>query len=211
MKPKFIDENWLNLAPLFLFPSMVLLSPPVKAQNTELPSAVHKESGLKDSVKESNNDFKQLIDVLSRIGEEGNFSEYLSPAIGLVGTVPVKGIDFTTPTSTGKIYKECSIVYAPDSTTGGKRPLCVYINKKIVTGHESESYWYRIDLQGRLEKVSLLQGKYDDSGKPIQGSGVSIQKDISSSDIQKQFKTEFRYWTKEWLKQQKAAIKSTTK
>jgi hypothetical protein len=209
----FVVGIFLRLPPAFLVASMMLLPLAVKAQ--EKPVSSHRNSNeqeisLKDSVKEPSIEFSKLLEVLMTTGEEGQLSENLAPTIGLTGSPYVKGKDFTTRRSNGKEYRECSIVYADGSNSSKspdkKKPFCVYFNKQVVSGKKSESYWYRLNLQGTLEKVAVIEGKYDENGKPVQGSGITVEKDIDSPEVLKAFKAEFSYWTKDWLKkQQKAA------
>ena len=192
--------------------SMMALLPLVNASAEDLPTGNHpsKKAGVKDAVKQPTSDFARLFEMLMKTGEDDHLKVHLSQLVGLTGTPPVKGRDFTLPRGKGKEYRECSIVFVDDSgngrSLGAKRPLCVYIDRQIVSGHDSESYWYRMNLEGKLEKVTLLSSKYDDEGKPIPESGVIIEKDIDTPEMQKAFKAELAYWTKDWLKKEQKII-----
>lgn len=188
--------------------SMTAAIPLVNASAEDLPigNQSSPKATLKNSVKERASDLSRLIELLLKTGEDDQLTENLSPVIGLTGTPRTKGRDFTLPRPHGKERRECSIVFSDesqDATPGEKRPSCLYIQHKIVSGHDGESHYYRLNLEGKLEKASVLQYKYDDDGKPIAGSGVTVDKDITSPAIQKAFKAEYAYWTKEWVKAEK--------
>ena len=145
-------------------------------------------------------DFLKLVQHFESTGEEGDLTPELSALIGAQGTLLVKGRDFTVPTKHGKEYRECGIVYsdAPD-----KHPLFSYLNRQIVTGTESESYWLRVSLDGQLVSASILHGKYDHAGKAITGSGTSKTLDIKSRAVQKAYREEMAYWIN-WLNREPA-------
>ena len=191
--------------------SMMALLPLVNASAKDLPTSNQptKKAALKDSVKERPSDLSRLIDMLMHTGDEDRLLEHLSPLIGLTGTPPAKGRDFTLPRPKGKERRECTIVFSDDSQNVSpeeKRITCLYIQHKIVSGHDSEAMYYRFNIEGKLEHVTVNHGKNDDDGKPILGSGVAVDKDIDSPDVQKAFKAELSYWTKDWLKKEQKII-----
>lgn len=163
----------------------------------------------KESAKRHARGLKELVELLLKTGDDSPLPESLSEQIGLSGTPPTKGRDFTVPRPKGAERRECTIVLsgdAQDATPASeRRPTCLYIQHKIVSGHDAESHYYRMNLEGKLEKASVLEYKLGDDGKPVAGSGVSVDKDITSPEIQKSFQAEYAYWTKDWVKAEKKA------
>jgi hypothetical protein len=179
----------------------------VNASAQDLPSRNQPspQSNIKDSVKESQTDLSRLIGILMRTGDEQRLAP-LSPLIGMTGDPPIKGRDFTLPRTDGKERRECTIVFSESSQNNvqntEKHPTCLYIQHKFVSGHDSEAIYYRLSLDGKLEHLTVSHSKYDDNGKPVPGSAVRSDRDINSPEVQKAFKAELNYWTKEWVKQE---------
>lgn len=180
--------------------SIVVVLPLVNARASDKKSLYHPPK----------KEFSALIEQLSRSGEEARLGEGLSSLIGMTGTPPVKGKDFTAKHLGGQKYRECSIVYREvlkeNSNQLEKQPVLLYINKASDEGRAGTSYWLRLSLNGELEKSSLLLLKFDEKGNAIPGAGVTVEKDIASPEIQKVFKDEWKYWA-DWMKkeQKKAA------
>ena len=198
----------MRRSPLILTLSIAALPILVNGQPQSL-STVNKTDGkseLKDSVKDSAGNFKRLVEVVFRYGAEGGFKKNLAHVVGLPGEMPTKDQENTTRTPNGKETRGCFIVYEDKPEAEGHRPVCAYILKRIVSGRDSKSQYFRVTLDGRLEKAVLSQGKNDESGKPIAGSGVKFDQDIESAEVRKAFNAEINYWLKDWLKkEQKAA------
>jgi hypothetical protein len=189
-----------------LFSIIVSMAAPlliVNASAQDLPS--RNQPPFKDSVKESPSDLSRLIDILMRTGDDDRMAP-LTDLIGMTGDPPTKGKDFTLPRVNGKERRECAIVFSESSPTSvqnkERHPTCLYIQHKVVSGHDSESLYYRFSLDGKLEYASIMRGKFDDNHKPISGSGVNTARDIHSPEVQREFKSELAYWTKEWAKQE---------
>ena len=191
--------------------SMMAVVALVNASAEDLPTRNQpsKKAALKDSVKDPGNNLSRLIDVLMKTGDDDQMGP-LTKLIGLTGNPPTKGRDFTLPRPSGEERRECTIVFADDSETdhpsGEKRPACLYIQHRITSGHDDESSYYRLSLDGKLEHASVLHGKRNENGKPVIGSGIDVEKDIDSPDVQKAFKAELAYWTKDWLKKEQKII-----
>ena len=192
--------------------SMMALVALVNASAEDLPTRNQpsKKTALKDSVKEPTRDLTRLIEVLMKTGDDDRTQ--LAKLIGLTGTPLTKGRDFTLPRPKGKERRECTIVFSEDSEngvpSGEKQPTCLYIAHKIVSGHDGESVYYRLSLAGKLEHALVTHLKYDDNGKPVPGAAIDVEKDIDSPDVQKAFKAELAYWTKDWLKKEQKILAS---
>lgn len=193
--------------------SIVVFPTAVKTRAADLlnVSQAARKADLKDSVKDTaKKDLAQLIDFVTRNGENGRIGENLAPAIGLSGPMPM-----TVQTIRNKISgKErdalnCAVIYeetADAASPEGKKPMCVYLMKMAETGRTTTAQYFRINLDGKLEKVVTNRGKKDDEGKRIPGSGVTLDDDMDSSAVRKTYATEMRE-VKAWLKAQLKAQK----
>ena len=191
--------------------SMMAAIPLVNASAEDLPISNQstQNANLKDSVKERSNGLSRLIKFLMRTGEDDQLTENLSSLIGLTGSPRIKGHELTLPRANGKERRECTIVFsdqAENATSEAQRPSCLYIQHKTVSGHDSEALYYRFSVDGKLEYAAANHAKYDDDGKIIAGSGVFAEKDVNSPAVQKAFKAEIAYWTKEWLKKEEKEL-----
>lgn len=155
----------------------------------------------KDSAKKQRGDFARLIDAVLTEGKDGNFGP-LSPVIGLPDAMPFKFAEKKISRSeNGSESRACYIIVDKD------RPYCAYIVKFTTTGKDSTSQFYRLNLDGKLDKAVVTHGKRDEQGKPIKGSGVKFDQDIDSPEIRKAFDSEMAYWLKDWLKKEKKTDK----
>lgn len=170
---------------------------------------------LKDSVKDAKSDIAKLIAAVLKKGTNENTRSSLSPVIGLPKAMPA--MDVEVPISQKASVTEtrrCFVVYenveGTASEKGDKRPVCAYIVRAKRAGLDKETKYFRINLNGNLEKVVLTQGKYDASGKIVRGSGVKFDLDINSPEVKETFEAEMKFWLKDWLrKEQKNAAKKT--
>lgn len=183
--------------------SMPLITTTVKAEDKVLPS-ISKEP-LKDSVKGEQGEVSKLVQTLMTSGRDGKYVNGHAQAVGLDGPMPIKA----TMVPVGREARKCQIVYEPDEATGN-RPFCVYFLRAKKTPTDFEERFYRVSLDGRLEKVITLKGKLDENGNGIRESRSRVEEDMASPAIKKAFKTEMTFWLKDWLKkQQKLDAKKT--
>ena len=88
--------------------------------------------------------------------------------------------------------------------------MCAYVVKVKRSGQNNQVRYFRIDLNGKLDKVVLSQSKADESGKIIRGSGIKTDQDINSPEVKKTFEAEMKFWLKDWLKKQPAVAAKKT-
>ncbi|OGR93113.1 MAG: hypothetical protein A2V88_06940 [Elusimicrobia bacterium RBG_16_66_12] len=155
------------------------------------------ESGAKDSVKSYQREVSKLVKAL--MATEGN-SEYVdghAQAVGLDRPMPYKGVGLLI----GKDAHRSHVVYEPDADNGN-RPVYVYLVITKRTQHDIEERYYRVALDGQLEKVITLRNKLDEQGKVLREGRSRTEEGITSPDIKKTFKAEMTYWLKDWLKKE---------
>lgn len=198
--------------------SMVLVSQTVKA--TEHPSlktsrdANSKDPRFKDSVNDPKGIYSRLVEYLQKKGANDKLDDMITASnLGFTTEMPVKTvIAVDTPRNIkGWQHHECAVVFSSDSPSAQyKNPTCIVVYATQSKGRECKGYWFRLSLNGKLEKAILTVGKNDESGYPIRGTGVQTDQDIASAEVKKAYAEEMSYWTKDWLKEQeKAAAKNS--
>lgn len=186
--------------------SMPLVAVAVKAQTTPPQAGDRREPDLKDSVKSGQSEISKLVQKLMASGGDGQYRNGYAQAVGLDRPMPIKG----TMVPIGREARKCQIIYETDETNGD-RPFCVYFLRTKKTQHDGEERYYRVSLDGQLEKVVTLRNKLDDQGKALVEGRSRVEEDMMSPDIKKAFNAEMTFWLKDWLKkQQKLDAKKAT-
>jgi hypothetical protein len=155
----------------------------------------------------------KLVAITLKSGIESNIGGNLAPVIGLEKAMPMKKQEVVTSEDAGGYEKRsCFVIYenveSAAPAAGTKRAVCAYIVRIKRSGLDNQMRYFRIDLNGKLEKVVLSRSKIDADGNVIRGSGVKVDQDINSAEVRKTFEAEMKFWLKDWLKkEQKAAAK----
>ncbi len=198
--------------------SMSALPNLVNAQAHSLTSVNKNNSStpeLKDSVREPKKDIAGLISAVMQRGTNANIGSNLAPVIGLPRAMPTMDVEILIRQRDKNVEKRaCFIVYEKIEGTpteaSGKRPVCAYFVKIKRSRLDSQTQYFRVDLNGNLEKVILSKGKFGEGGKVVRGSGVKTDLDVDSPEVRKTFEAEMKFWLKDWLKkEQKNAAKKT--
>lgn len=200
------------LAPAIVLALSIAASPGlVNGQPSSLtsvnPDNNSNEPELKDSVKEQKAGIAQLIAAVFKAGTDEKVGHNLAPVIGLPNSMPTKDVEIViSPRDSDLEKRGCFVVYenieSATSEAVEKRPVCAYIVKTKRAGRDTATRYFRIDLNGKLEKVVLSQGKFDENGKVVRGSGVKFDQDIESTEVKKAFEAEMKFWLKDWLKKE---------
>ena len=138
-----------------------------------------------------------------KTGIDDKVGSNLAPVIGLPKAMPMK-LRETVVSAKNKDtdIRSCLVVIGEDT-----RPICVYMIRSKKSGRDHRAQYFRINLDGKLEKAVSSQGKNDENDKAIKGSGVKFEQDIDSSEVKKAFDAEMSYWLKDWLKKEQKAAK----
>lgn len=145
----------------------------------------------------------------------GSLKAFVSQLLeeGRAGTI--KGfaltLGFERPGVTYKSYeieedglqKACGIAYELDEA-GQPKPVCLLVGK----GHKKAGVrtftWWRVGLEGELEKALVSVSKLNEEGKVVRGSAVYTNLDPKSPDVLSSMNKELSFW----LKRQKATAKA---
>lgn len=97
----------------------------------------------------------------------------------------------------------CNVVVEA-SEDGKPAPVCLLVMVRNKTSAELLTQYFRISLDGRLEKAFNVTGKLKD-GKPVRGTGAQETLDISSKEVLALMKKELEFWMKKYSKSKKQA------
>ena len=186
-----------SLSVVILSGIMMAMSGVVNAradQNPKINPALPK--GEQKAAKLAKSEFTRIFEFIMKTGGTDRLKPGIAELIGLKGELPVKGLDNKVLLSDGKEYRECSAVYADDSeeVSDKKHPICVYFNKLVSSGHTAQSHWYRVTLDGKLERAVIHYSKLDDNDEGIPGADSTVVEDVNSPEVQKSFKSEMAFW-----------------
>ncbi|MEK7234908.1 MAG: hypothetical protein AAB268_13920 [Elusimicrobiota bacterium] len=193
----------LSIAATLILVNAQIPSP--TSTNKDNPST---KSEHKDSIK---TDIAKLIDTILKSGIDSNISSILATVIGLPNAMPMKKQEIVMGQTNNDIEKRaCYVIYENtgniDIETPEKRTVCVYIVKIKRSGRDKQTRYFRIDLNGNLEKVVLSQSKFDETGKIVEGSGVKFDQDVDSPEVRMTFEAEMKFWLKDWLKKEQKNV-----
>jgi hypothetical protein len=190
--------------------SIVLFPAAVKTRAADLASG--SKSDLKDSVKDMQDEFKQIVDYMMRNGADASYGEGLAQVLGLPGARPLKGHNIRSKKSDkNHVGLNCGVAYEESSeatTYGGRRPICIFLQTMKISGQDVESWHYRLNLDGHLERAILSHSKNDESGHIVTGSAVDTNGDINSPEVKKALASELAD-LRQWLKQQTKVVAKT--
>lgn len=189
--------------------SIAAIPATVKARAAEKPGFNRpQKTELKDSIKDTDQkELAELIDYLATNGHSITIGESLAPAFGLSGARPAKSQNVRNVFhGKNRDALNCAVIYQDASDApGGRRPACVILMKKTVSGINNDSLYFRIGLDGRLERAVFSQMKNDQDGNVVRGSAKDTEKDINSPAVRKTYETEMKA-VKAWLKEQQVAM-----
>lgn len=103
--------------------------------------------------------------------------------------------------------RTCTLI-VETSEEGKPTPVCLIVSARRKTDSESMSQYFRIALDGKLERAFMVTGKVKD-GKPVKGTGAQKPLDISSKEVLALMKKELEFWMKKYskpVKKQTAAV-----
>lgn len=177
--------------------------------NTDKDSS---QSDLKDSVKDKKTDFAKLIALTLESGKESKIGSNLAPVIGLSKSMPMKKHEVTLPSNSDlREVRACYVIYenidGTDTEAAHKRTVCAYVVRVRVSGLDKKTRYFKTDVNGKLVKAILSEGKLESDGRGVKGSGIKTELDIDSAEVKETFDKEIQFWLKDWLKKQDAPPK----
>lgn len=192
--------NWL-IGPMLFIISIVVFPQAVKALPSDPPSV---SSGTPKAGQKSpaeDNEFIQIVDLMMQNGLDSRYGDNLAPNIGLPGARSVKGRNIRSKKVDPKRGSlNCAVAYER-MENGDRRPLYIFLQVAKHSGQDAETRYYRLNLDGQLEKVTLIRTKRDKDGKGVRGSGTATDEKLNSPEVKKNFAAEMAD-VRQWLKRE---------
>lgn len=139
--------------------------------------------------------FQRFVDSLHATGEDYNIGP-LALKLGFEKAgAPVRWDEISRPDGT---RTSCLVVYEEDET-GKRKPVCLVVHDGKRTPTLASGHWWRLSLDGTLEKALYTEGRYED-GKPVRGSGVYKDLDVNSPEVLSAMKAQLSFWMKRYSK-----------
>lgn len=202
-KPIFFAGGGVKclIGPMLFIISIVVFPHTVKALASDPPSV---SSGAPKAGQKSpaeDNEFNQIVDLMMQNGLDSRYGDNLAPNIGLPGARPVKGRNIRSKkVDANRGSLNCAVAYER-MENGDRRPLYIFLQVAKQSGQDAEVRYYRLNLDGQLEKVTLIRSKRDKDGKGVRGSGTATDENLTSPEVKKNFAAEMAD-VRQWLRRQ---------
>lgn len=136
--------------------------------------------------------FSRFIKTLRANGTNNYIRANVAPHLSLEPSAPSKAyvLDEVPAPSAQKSGKACSLVLSQDKTS----PMCAVFLTLTIQKETATSRYFKTSLDGKLMSAIQVNSRVDENGKPVRGSGVKSDLDVTSPDIQKAFKKELDFW-----------------
>jgi len=174
--------------------SMPFMLVTVKAQEKSSPPV-----SVGVSVK---SELHNLVRTVMASGEDFEYRHGFAEAVGLDKPMSAKVVMALI----GREARKVHVIYETDEASE-KRPFCVFLVRSRKTPDDVQERFFRLSLDGQLEKVITLRNKLDGQGKAMRAGRSKVEEDINSPEIQKIFKGDLKFWLKDWLKKQKKGVR----
>ena len=139
--------------------------------------------------------FSSFVQKLNIEGADDFMRPNTAPFLALPPNAPSKAYVVDTLAREGDRQPEklCKLVLEQPAADSKFTPTCIVLINGFTALETSESYHYKVGLDGKLLAAVQLSGKYN-NGKPVRGSGVKTDLDINSPEVQSSFKKELDFW-----------------
>lgn len=117
----------------------------------------------------------------------------IAEQVGIAREAPYYGLAVESDQAIDSMYHSFRVMADLSDET---KPVGLLLETAYDWPGNSETYWYRTLLNGKLEKVVVLHGKRDEAGKSIKGAGIITEKDINAPEIKQRFQHELDLWLK---------------
>lgn len=111
--------------------------------------------------------------------------------------LPAAGVP-TKAWATGwtKPFHMCSLVIDPKSDTEKPKTVCLIlrIGDQDREQHKGWDTFFRVRLDGSLERAVDVVGILGDDGKGVPGSGVFTAQDVKDAEVQAKAREELKFW-----------------
>lgn len=126
-----------------------------------------------------------------KTGADRSFPKSLAKLLDLPENILLKNFTEPETSAVDNIYRTFQVII--EKSTPTKATALVWCTNYEWPGN-SEAYYFRSTLTGKLEKAVYIYGKDDEKGNAIPGDGGFVIKDINSPEIKERFQKELDFW-----------------
>jgi hypothetical protein len=155
------------------------------------------------------NGLKDLIATLSKNGRKDQLAATVGPHLSLKDLQPITYIALQ-PNHPRWKQNVCDLVFERNEKSGEETPHCLVLMEINENGKDVTSTHYRFDLKGKLVSAYIMNGRKDDSGRPIKGSAQYFPQDTSDKEIIASAQKELKFWLSGEYKKYVAPAKPMT-
>jgi len=128
---------------------------------------------------------KDQIKIALERGELSSFTTDIADHMGIERGLPYRALE----TQSDNTFRDFNVIIKDD------KALCVILMVSSDTATSSSGIVYRMNLKGELEKVFTETGRFDLEHRPIRGSGVITDLELTP-EVKRAFKRELDFWLK---------------
>ena len=178
--------------------SIVSLLAPVNGEAADAHAANTPSPTLSDKLKKKSGglSLEGLVQRLLGQGKDEPLGKNIGAALGFAAGAPTKTLSVEPPHAADNRARDCMVVLEETPQPGEPKPICLLFLSKKYDSASSDSYWFRLWLDGTLERAFLARIRLDESGKVIRGSGVKTDLDVNDPETKALLQRELDFWLK---------------
>lgn len=137
----------------------------------------------------------ELVAYLLKHGDNDHIGKNLAAVLGMSRPAPIKSRvieEKGEANKDGRTALMVGLAYEPFPDypkVHENRPLAIYLLSSKIYGQDTQSLYFRVNLDGQLERVVASFGSNDENGLPTRGSATDFYPDISSKDTRASYDT----------------------
>lgn len=139
--------------------------------------------------------FEEFARLVVQVGGLNRVPGLIAQRLDVTPDHPIHWVEVTESQATDGLFHEFKslVKVAKDQPP---EPVGVLLLTYFSKDGRDESRWYRVSLDGTLEKAFVIRGKVDAQRKGVKGSGTAEFLDVASPDTRKRFQHELDLWLK---------------
>lgn len=191
--------------------SIVSLFGPVNAEaaealaaNTPQPTLTEK---LDKKARSQGMSLEALVRKILNEGEDDSFGKFIGNFLGVPDGAPIKLKQVAREKSADNRNRSCAVV-GQEPAGHGFKPVCLVFLAQSLNGLDGESHYFRVAPDGSLETSFISRMKFDESGKPVRGSGVKTDLDVNAPETKALLQHELDFWLKGKYRKKPTAAKT---
>lgn len=163
---------------------------------TKAPAIVAKDPSQSKAKSLS---FSELVLKLLVEGDDrDDFNDRRAELMGFAMGLPSKADGVPSRQTADGISRQCNLVMEKPTGTSITKPICLVLmaGQRFPGERKREAYYFRVGLDGKLEKSLLNVGKLDESGNTVPGSGELTELNVDAAHVKAMLRRELDFWLK---------------